>query len=131
MSNILLVTLLGLLLLCPIGNVHWQYGPGYVYTDNSATVEVSPDLHAVCWNGVGSYAVTDVCIDSSSGTYTPEPSLVCWELPTSGIITDVTLRTNKPTFVSISELRAEQSTTWQRITDVLKNWMGRIDRTKF
>lgn len=120
MSNALLITLLSLLLICPIGNVHWQYGPGYIYTDNSATVNVSSDLHAVCWNAVGMYSVTDVCIESSGVIYQPQPSLVCWELPTSGIITDVTLKTNKPNFVSIGEMCAKRLTIWQRIIDIFK-----------
>jgi len=45
---------------CPQGDVKINIGPGYEYTDGSATI--TGDANSVCWTAAPGYEITSVCI---------------------------------------------------------------------
>ena len=72
---------------CPPGDVKYEIGLGYEYSDDSATIEGDED--AVSWNAANGCEITDVCIKiggpGGGSLIHPDPSLGEWATESYGI----------------------------------------------
>ncbi len=106
---------------CAPGNVKFEVGSGYEYTDNTATVIVTPDGLTTEWQGKLPSLVTFVCVKiggPGGGTLVyPDPATMTWTSD-SYAISHVVLTTERPTAVTVTDMSAERmdAMTWLAVS---------------